>query len=89
MDEKELLTQILDTNCGYVDEIPADKMADRLIAAGVALPVRCRECECAYINSLSAATGVAVCRRWSSEAETVIMNHDDYCSYGKRRLSPC
>ena len=47
--------------------------------------VRCKDCKCAYINSFSAASGVAVCKKWSNEAETVIVQHDDFCSYGERR----
>lgn len=47
--------------------------------------VRCKECKCAYINSFSAASGVAVCKHWSNEAKTVIVQQDDFCSYGERR----
>ena len=47
--------------------------------------VRCKDCKCAYINSFSAASGVAVCKKWSNEAKTVIVQHDDFCSYGERR----
>ena len=47
--------------------------------------VRCKDCKYAYINSFSAASGVAVCKKWSNEAETAIRQHDDFCSYGERR----
>ena len=47
--------------------------------------VRCKDCKCAYINSFSAASGVAVCKKWSNEAETAIVQQDDFCSYGERR----
>ena len=47
--------------------------------------VRCKDCRCAYINSFSAASGVAVCKHWSNEAKTVIVQQDDFCSYGERR----
>lgn len=47
--------------------------------------VRCKDCKFAYINSFSAAAGVAVCKKLSTEAGTAIRNHDDFCSYGERR----
>ena len=49
------------------------------------IKVRCKDCKFAYINSFSAASGVAVCKQWSNEAETAIRQHDDFCSYGERR----
>ena len=47
--------------------------------------VRCKDCKYAYINSFSAASGMAVCKQWSNEAKTVIAQQDDFCSYGERR----
>ena len=47
--------------------------------------VRCKDCKYAYINSLSAALGMAVCKKLSNEAETAIRQQDDFCSYGERR----
>ena len=35
MDVREKLVELLDTNCGYVDEVAAEVLADRLIANGV------------------------------------------------------
>ena len=35
MDVKEKLVELLDTNCGYVDEVAAEVLADHLIANGV------------------------------------------------------
>ena len=35
MDVKEKLVELLDTNCGYVDEVEAEVLADYLIANGV------------------------------------------------------
>ena len=60
-------------------------IADHLIANDVAQVVRCKDCKCAYINSFSAASGVAVCKHWSNEAKTVIVQQDDFCSYGERK----
>ena len=42
--------------------------------------VRCKDCKYAYINSFSAASGVALC---SSSAK--VMQQDDFCSYGERK----
>lgn len=49
-------------------------------AADVVPVVRCKDCKHAYINSFSAASGVALC---SSSAK--VMQQDDFCSYGERR----
>ena len=35
MDVREKLVELLDTNCGYVDEVAAEVLADHLIANGV------------------------------------------------------
>lgn len=48
--------------------------------ADVAPVVRCKDCKYAYINSFSAASGVALC---SSNAKA--MQQDDFCSYGERK----
>ena len=37
MDVREKLVELLDTNCGYVDEVAAEVLADHLIANGVAV----------------------------------------------------
>lgn len=48
--------------------------------ADVVPVVRCKDCKYAYINSFSAASGVALC---SSSAK--VMQQDDFCSYGERK----
>ena len=35
MDVREKLVELLDTNCGYVDEVEAEVLADKLISNGV------------------------------------------------------
>lgn len=41
MTQRDKLIELLDTNCGYVDEIKADELADRLLDNGiVVLPCR-------------------------------------------------
>ena len=37
MDVREKLVELLDTNCGYVDEVEAEVLADHLIANGVTM----------------------------------------------------
>ena len=48
-------------------------------AADVAPVVRCKDCKYAYINSFSAASGVALC-----SSSTKVMQQDDFCSYGAK-----
>ena len=62
---------------GYDDCVEAILKAP---AADVVPVVRCKDCKYAYINSFSAASGVALC---SSSAK--VMQQDDFCSYGERR----
>lgn len=52
----------------------------KIPAADVVSVVRCKDCKYAYINSFSAASGVALC---SSSAK--VMQQDDFCSYGERK----
>ena len=49
--------------------------------------VRCRECKHAYINSFSAESGVALCRLLTKRVEgiQIVMQQDDFCSYGERK----
>lgn len=56
-------------------------------AADVVKVVRCKDCKNAYINSFSAISGVALCRFWTNRAEgnQVVMQQDDFCSYGVRK----
>lgn len=49
-------------------------------AADVVPVVRCKDCKYAYINSFSAASGVALC-----SSSTKVMQQDDFCSYGERK----
>jgi hypothetical protein len=51
-----------------------------VLTADVVPVVRCKDCKYAYINSFSAASGVALC---SSSAK--VMQQDDFCSYGERK----
>lgn len=60
---------------------------DELPTADVVEVVRCKECKHSYINSFSAQSGVALCKFWSNRAEgnSLVVQQDDYCSYGERK----
>lgn len=49
--------------------------------------VRCKDCTHAYINSFSAAAGMALCKLLTNRSDggTVVMRQDAYCSYGERK----
>lgn len=38
------LTKLLDENCGYVEEQPAEELAEKIISAGYVKVVRCKDC---------------------------------------------
>nr|DAO59089.1 MAG TPA: Protein transport protein Sec24B coat protein, vesicle transport.8A [Caudoviricetes sp.] len=53
----------------------------RAIPTVDAVPVtRCKDCKYAYINSFSAASGVALC-----SLNAKVMQQNDFCSYGNRK----
>lgn len=53
----------------------------RAIPTVDAVPVtRCKDCKYAYINSFSAASGVALC-----SLNVKVMQQNDFCSYGNRK----
>lgn len=90
IDRKAAIKQLRDvyeydfpTASGVFDEF-ATKIVPRVLksipAADVVPVVRCKDCKYAYINSFSAASGVALC---SSNAK--VMQQDDFCSYGERK----
>ena len=55
-----------------------EKVADHLIANGVTIPVRCRECKDLIPESIT------VCRHCALTGMQVV-DEDDFCSYGERR----
>ena len=76
--EREAVLEITKRTSG--DYATAFAEIRKIPAADVAPVVRCKDCKYAYINSFSAASGVALC---SSSAK--VMQQDDFCSYGERR----
>lgn len=62
-----------------------EEYAEELIKQGAVMPIRCKDCKHAYINSFSAQSGIAICKFWSnrSETNTLAVQQDDYCSCGE------
>ena len=56
MDVREKLVELLDTNCGYVDEVEAEVLADHLIANGVMVQKN------AYLETVVEVKDNRVCR---------------------------
>lgn len=65
----------------------ADRVISRLPTADVVEVVRCKDCKHSYINSFSAQSAVALCKFWTNRAEGnhLVVQQDDYCSYGERK----
>ena len=65
----------------------AIKMLESLPADDVEPVRRCKECKHAYINSFSAASGVALCTLLTKRTEgiQIVMQQDDFCSYGEQK----
>ena len=48
--------------------------------------VRCKDCKFAYINNFAKVQEKALCNRWRNhDGNSVLMQADDFCSYGERR----
>lgn len=67
---------VTDTN--YIN---CEETTKNLIANGVTIPVRCRDCEYYQKNKYD-PEGAMWCKSWSDWLPT---EPDDFCSYGKRR----
>lgn len=74
MKMREKLIYLCDTNSGYVDEVPADKFADYLIANDVIPVVRCKDCKHWHHSGY--------CRKIGTEHDRL---GSDFCSYGGRK----
>ena len=61
MDVREKLVELLDTNCGYVDEVAAEVLADHLIANGVTVH------ECKLGDKIYQTDGVRIYENTISE----------------------
>lgn len=68
-------------NTHFINGIESVMEYAELLPTVDAVPVvRCRDCKFAYINSFSAASGIALC---TSSGQP--MQQDDFCSYGERK----
>lgn len=79
---REKLIYLCDTNNGYVDEVPADKFADYLIANDVVSVVRCKDCT-AY-NTRGFPDSWGLCKAYD-----IGMMDDDFCSRAERKHTDC
>ena len=79
MNIREKLIDIVDTNNGWVDEVPAEQFADYLLRNYVVPIVQCRDCEyyeftecvCPYILM--------------SDGAKMYTDPYDFCSHGERK----
>lgn len=74
MKQREKLIGLLNQNCGYVEEQPAEILADYLIANGVTIPVRCDECK--YYNRDKDMCSRQVC---------MSTHKNGFCDFGKAK----
>ena len=66
---------------GQVADCYTHALADHLIANGVTIPVRCKECK----HWLYEFDDVGLCFTDVPDIEGVQRHADDFCSYGERR----
>ena len=86
--DREKLIELLDTNCGYVDEMKADELADYLISKGATIPVRCGECKhwCEPRFCILTERKYGDCIKPLGAYEDGIETYeDDFCAYGERK----
>jgi hypothetical protein len=76
----DLLVNLTDRlGCQLVGYSLAMKIADRLIANGVTIPVRCRDCK--YFGG----HGTCYCYAADENGTPIFVREDDFCSYGERK----
>ena len=86
MEMREKLIYLCDTNNGYVDEEPADKFADYLIANDVVPVVRCKDY--AYYKEPCREFNYHHCShsQWDdSDGGAREIDPVAFCSYGERK----
>ena len=81
IDREKLITIIEEVEGLYNNDFPSiEQLADGLIARGVTIPVRCKECE---FSKYFEESGKRKCRTQNGMCRTV--TDDEYCSYGERK----
>ena len=60
-----------------------EEMADHLIANGVTIPVRCKDCKHCY-SFITKRNKQPMCRCMRHDLDVIVRTHD-FCSYGERR----
>ena len=78
MGMREKLIELIQSAVGGCATYWAGLIADHLIANGVTIPVRCKDCNNFVPESIT------VCRHCSLTGMQVV-DEDDFCSYGERK----
>lgn len=79
MGMREKLIELIQSAVGGCDTYWASLIADHIIANGVTIPVRCKDCS--YWEKATAnKKGFLIC-----PASGMEIMADDFCSYGERR----
>ena len=82
MSNKEKLIEIIQNSVGGCARNWAEIIADGLLANGVTVPVRCKECKHCEIVQDQFDNDWYFCSNTKYHDE---VKPDDYCSYGKRK----
>lgn len=69
----------------YEDFPNSDDMAKYLIANGVTIPVRCKDCKHCRICYPEKQIGKEATQGWYCKEHKSYRRPDDFCSYGERR----
>lgn len=75
------LIAVLDTNCGYTGEEPAEKVADRILNSGIVRRlITCGECK--HCEKRSPDCLICQHPKNAYHAQACFCEPDDFCSYG-------
>ena len=77
---EKLIELLMDAMPSCYSDTFASQIADHLIANGVTIPVRCKDCKWAEYGK----DYEPYCNHWKSGLYANIKD-DDFCSYGERR----
>lgn len=83
MTDREKLIELIEYAEGMVNnDIPTlEQIADYLIAHGVTIPVRCKDCKHRYFNEYMEEY---CCEQWADGFDTVCTD-EEFCSRGERK----
>lgn len=81
---REKLIELIQSAVSGCARYWAELIADRLIAAGVVVPVRCKDCK-KWDAKIGSCEEFTTHRFPACGRITFLTREDDYCSYGERR----